>query len=122
MYTNKIVFHYVDGSTYTKTGYKFVGVCWSSYTVSVHSNKSDSFEVLQTDKDLIAVEVRAANTVVIHKHFDYELSVNTDIMTAKQRNKKNNKKKIEVSIPEDYYVVRPKYLYSGDGHGEGSCY
>ena len=94
---SKIIYHYIDGSTYTVKGEWVSHPGWEDQTLTTMTDEGrwSSLCIRELPEDILAIEDVSEDEITIYKNPKYKLSVVTDIKTTKQRCKENNKPKKE---------------------------
>jgi hypothetical protein len=98
---DKVIIHYLDGRTYAYKGWGVEEICninweyntlnlcrWTPSLVDGIDGALDLLNVYLTE-DTMCIESRHSDCVTVWKNPKYKLSVKTDVMTAKQRAKRN---------------------------------
>lgn len=89
---NKITYHYSNGKTYTVKGAEIIEIFWGEFLGIMVPQLGNKITELELPEDTIAVTYQdKEGNIYMYRNPAFELSVNIDIKTNRQRKKIKNK-------------------------------
>lgn len=118
---SKLIIHYVNGQTYTMTGVVPDNPFIEPELVIVDYNTGETVDVIPAE-DVIAIELKDNEFQVEDSKINaiitnplYDVSIQTSVMTCKQRSRLNELPSTDYMPPESYFLLKDLYsLFGGN--------